>query len=36
MFRTWYMEGKPMPLDELIDYAGKLMVKGYDGIERKK
>ena len=36
MFRTWYMEGKQIPLEELIDYAGKLMVKGYDGIERKK
>ena len=36
MFRTWYMEGRKIPLDELIDYAGKLMVTGYNGIEKSK
>ena len=34
MFRTWYMEGKKIPLEELISYAGRLMTEGYNGIPR--
>ena len=36
MFRTWYMEGRKIPLEDLIEYAGKLMVYGYNGIDRSR
>lgn len=34
IYRSWLQNGCPMPLDELIDYAGRLAMNGYRGIYR--
>ena len=34
IFRTWYSDGRKIPLQTVIDYSSKLLLDGYNGIEK--
>ncbi|MCR5452010.1 MAG: hypothetical protein K6F00_05215 [Lachnospiraceae bacterium] len=33
MYRSWANQGRVMPLDQLIEYAGKLVLNGYSSVK---
>jgi hypothetical protein len=35
IYRNWVKSGRPIPLQELIAYASKIVSKGYSGIVEK-
>ena len=36
IYRNWLKSGRPIPLDELIEYASMIIAKGYSGIIEKE
>lgn len=36
IYRNWLKNGRPIPLDELIEYASMIIAKGYSGIIEKE
>ena len=36
IYRNWLKSGRPIPLDELIEYASMIISKGYSGIIEKE
>ena len=36
IYRNWLKSGRPIPLDELIEYANMIIAKGYSGIIEKE
>ena len=34
IFRTWYSDGRKIPLQQVIDYSSKLLLDGYNGIDK--